>query len=285
MRRTLLFVLLALASLIVAPAARAQFVYGTIEWGSDLRTTTEALAAEGYALNAEFAPAPGELLYEGSDGVLVFATFTGQQLVGLRFVFVGTQDEVEDLYAQTLQENLARLGEPQSEEDDVVAWESEGTWFSIMLGEVEAGPYLALQYAGPGYGEEIDRRTEQGITATGAELPPLEERWAVVQETEAFRTAIDRSTIVPQGNRILRAWAREDYAVPRVTHISYDQVVYQVDYDCAQRRQRLVTAVYRLAGERMQTDVAEPGEAWIALEPETSEERVLLAVCEAGRVR
>lgn len=284
MRRTVLFILLALVSLAFAPAARAQYLYGDIPWGSDVRTATEGLAAQGFILNTEFAPDEGELLYEGPEGVLGFATFAGDRLVGLRFIYLGTQDEVEDLFEQSLRDNRARLGEPQSEEDDMVGWESEGTWFTMMLGEVEAGPYFAVQYAGPGYGEEMGERTSGGVQM-GVELPPLEARWAVVQETQAFRTAIDRSTIVPQGNRIVRAWAREDYTVPRVSHISYDQVVYQMDYDCAQRRLRLVTAVYRLRGERMQADVAEPGEPWVATEPETSEERVLLAVCEAGRNR
>jgi hypothetical protein len=282
-RRIVLFILAAFASLAFAPAARAQFVYEDIAWGSDVRATTEALAAHGFVLNTEFVPDEGELLYEGADDVLAMATFADDQLVGLRFIYTGTADEVEDMYAQSVEDSRQSLGEPASEEDDVVAWESGDTWYSVMLGEVDAGPYVAVQFAGPGYSEEIARRTDGGGTPVAPrELPPLEERWAVVQETPEFRTAVDRSTIVPQGNRIVRAWAREDYATPRVMHISYDQVVYQMDYDCAQRRVRLVTAVYRLNGERMQNDVAEAGEPWTPMEPETSGERVLLTICEAG---
>lgn len=281
-RRSLRVLAASAAVLLAAPAAAQEFTYNDIPWGSDVKATTAGLARAGFTLDEEFAPDEGELMYVDDEGVFAFATFAGNRLVGVRIAWAGDADNVEDLFASTVEEGVRNMGEPDLEEDDAVSWQAGETAFTVMVAEGGEGPYIALQYAGPGFYEEIERRM---AAARAAGYPPLEARWQVAMENESYRTAWDRTTMQRMGNRVFRIWARDDYLDPQADPVQHDQATYQVDLDCAQRRVRWIASNFRMRGELVHSVTLPEPTAWTAAEPESSTESLVVAVCQAAERR
>lgn len=279
-RSILRIALAALAvSLFAAPvAAQNDFVYAEIPWGSDAQSTTDALAAQGFVLNTEFTPDPGDLMYEDDDDVIALASFAGDALVGIRIVYSSTQEQIEEVIERSVEEAIRNLGEPEESGDDSFTWRHGQTTFSIIAGQSDSGvPYITVEYGGPGYEDEIARR----IAASAQPLPELDARWTVLDEDEERRMAFDRTTMRRAEGRVLRVWVRTDYTMPQPDEAGeYDRSVNQIEYDCDDRRFRLVSASTRLGDQVVNSETITT--EWVAIVPETIGENVLATVCEAG---
>jgi hypothetical protein len=277
--RSILRIALAALLLIAAPvAAQNDFVYAEIPWGSDAQSTTDALAAHGFVLDTEFTPDPGDLMYVDDDDVIALASFAGDALVGIRIVYSSTQEQIEEFFERSVEEAVRRLGEPEESEDDRFTWRHGQTTFSIMAGESESGlPFITVQYGGPGYEDEIARR----IAGLMQPLPELDARWTVLDEDEERRIAFDRTTLRRAEGRVLRVWVRTDYTMPQPDEAGeYDRSVNQIEYDCDDRRFRLVSASTRLGDQVVNSETITT--EWVAIVPETLGENVLATVCDAG---
>lgn len=259
-------------------AAQNDFVYADIPWGSDAQSTTDALAAHGFVLSTEFTPDPGDLMYADEDDVIALASFAGDALVGMRIVYSSTQEQIEEFFEGSVQEAVRRLGEPDESEDDMVTWRHGQTTFSIMVGESDSGlPFITVEYGGPGYEDEIARR----IAASAQPLPELDARWTVLDEDEERRMAFDRTTMRRAEGRVLRVWVRTDYTMPQPDEAGeYDRSVNQIEYDCDDRRYRLVSASTRLGDQVINAETLTT--EWVAIVPETVGESVLTTICAAG---
>ncbi|HEX6038566.1 surface-adhesin E family protein [Longimicrobium sp.] len=260
-------------------AAQDDFVYAEIPWGIDSRAATDALEAQGFVLNTEFTPDPGDLMFEDDQDVIALASFAGDVLVGIRIAYASSQENIEEMWERSVEEALRNLGDPDESDDDRVTWRHGETSFSIMVGESENGlPFITVQYGGPGYEDEIARR----VAGLARPLPELDARWTVLGEDDERRIAFDRTTLRRANGGVVRVWVRTDYTTP-VTDESgtYDRSVNQVEYDCHDRRFRLVSASTRLGDELVASEsvVTE----WVAVVPETVGETVLATVCAAGR--
>ncbi|HEU4881807.1 MAG TPA: surface-adhesin E family protein [Longimicrobium sp.] len=274
-----------LASLALsAPAAAQGFVYRDIAWGSDPQTTTNQLAAEGFALEEDFAPDEGEVMYTDSENenVIALASFAGDRLVGIRIAMSG--ENAEELWEQSVREGAEALGEPDEEGEWVATWHREGTTFTLMVGESDNGiRFLVAQYAGPGYEEEIQRR--MGGTAEPAEFPALDERWVLLRSGADRRTVFDRATVQAMGNRVFRVWLRDDYTVPQVDNGTFDMELHQVDYDCAARRFRVGASTYQLGGQLVNSDTPPEPSEWFPIPPESVGEQIITGVCRVAEGR
>lgn len=267
-----------------APVAAQGFVYRDIAWGSDPQTTTEGLAQAGFEFDAENSEGLGELLYTSTEveGAMVFATFSADRLVGIRIVF--SAENVDELFETSMQERVEALGEPDEVEEGMATWIREDTDFSLMLNETDSGfRYMAAQYAGPGFHEEVERR--MAAEDASRPLPALESRWTVVVDTDAYRAAFDRTTIQPQGNRVFRVWMRNDYGIPQDEPVEHDMELDQLDYDCAGRRFRAVAATFQLEGRLVHSTTPETVSAWVPVPPESLGETLITAVCQAAERR
>lgn len=271
------------AVLALAPplAAQEEFTFSDIPWGIDPQATTEALAELGFVLNTGFSPDEGEVMYEGEDDAVALASFAGDVLVGIRVAYAGTPEQVEEIFERAVAEGTANLGEPEPPEEGVVTWRRGETSFSVTMGESEHGlTFFSLQYTGPGFEEEIARRIARMAPRP---LPALDPRWTVVGETEERRISFDRTTLRPMGARVLRAWVRNDYAAPETDDgITFDRTLDQIDYDCGQRRFRLVASTYHLGDQVTGNDSPPEPSNWVSVVPETMGEDIIAAVCAAG---
>lgn len=259
-------------------AAQDEFTFNDIPWGIDSRATTDALAPLGFVLNTEFTPDEGELMYEGQDDAVLLASFAGDALVGIRVSFAGEPGQVDEAFAQSIQEATENLGQPDEPDDDMVTWRRGETSFSLLRGESEHGiTFFTVQYGGPGYEQEIGRR----IAALAPHpLPELDARWQVIAQTEDRRISFDRGTVRPAGGRVLRAWIRNDYAAPdRRDGMTFDRTLDQIEYDCEQLRFRIFASTYHL-GDRVvgSESPAQPSD-WVSIVPETVGEDIIAAVC------
>lgn len=275
MRRTV-FILLAIVSVALAavPARAQDFMFDSIPWGINRETAHEMMTERGFTYDTEWTPSADEWLYRGDDGAEVFLTFAGVRLVGIRVGYGSTAEGAKDTYARMLAENTDRMGPPDGEEEGQVAWYSGDTGYVLMTGETEVGPYVAVQYLGPGYIQEVERRE----TVEGGTFPPLDARWFVTSQTEEFRTALDRGSMQTISPGVYRVWVRDDYDPSLREPVIHDQVVYQMEFDCGQQRLRLITARYWRRGERVHTVTPDPA-TWLLAEPETAEEESLRSTC------
>jgi hypothetical protein len=281
--RILPFALLA-AFAPAVPLGAQGFVYRDIAWGSDFQTTTRQLEAEGYRLEEDYSPDEGEVVYTNpeNEAVLAMASFAGDRLVGIRIVV--TSDNVNDLFLQTLQEWFGSVGYPDEVEKEMAAWHREGTTFSVTLGETDSGlQFVAAQYAGPGYEEEIQRRID--AASQPVEYPELDERWVVALERPLQRTAFDRATVQAMGSRVFRVWLRDDYAQLQVDPVDHDMELHQMDYDCGARRFRIGAATYQLRNQLVHTDTPSEPSEWIPIPPESVGEQIITALCRVAERR
>ena len=286
-RSTLLLLVVTLLAfpLFAAPAGAQEFTFQDIPWGSDVRSTVRQLAGLGYARD-DAGSQPGELLFENDEGLQLIASFAAGRLVGIRTFVLGSEAQVEALWEAFLSGYAADYGRPDVEEEGQYVWWRRETALSVSVLEAEDGAFFVVQFSGPGYNEEVDRRAAQGGAVAGANAyPPLDPRWQVVGDMGRFRSAFDRNTIQPQGGRVLRVWVRDDYSGARRGAVEYDQVLSQVDYDCARNRLRVVTHSYRLQGRLVETQPPAQSPEWMPIPPESIAERQLAAICQAGERR
>jgi hypothetical protein len=175
-------------------------------------------------------------------------------------------------------------GEPDEVEEGRAAWYQEDTAFSLFLGETDSGyRYLAAEYAGPGYEEEIQRRV--AAMSAPIEHPPLDARWAEVPLERSVRTSYDRATIQRMGNRVLRVWVREDYGHLQTDPVEHDTVLMQTDYDCGARRFRIGAATYQRQGRVVHNEARSGPSEWVAIPPETLAETMITTICAAAESR
>ena len=260
-------------------AAQDEFVFHDIPWGITPDQTTDALAPMGFVLNTEFAPDEGEVMYEGRDDDILLASFAGDALVGIRVARAAPPEQVRQIFEQTVQEGTANLGAPERPEEGVATWWLGETSFSVLMGESQNGlTFLSFQYGGPGFEDEIARRT-----GGAAPLPALDARWGVVWQNEEQRISFDRTTVRPAGGGAVRAWIRNDYAVPETRDgVRFDRSMDQIEYDCQQLRYRIFASTYHLGEQVVGSESPAAPSDWASIVPETVGEDILAAVCGAG---
>jgi hypothetical protein len=272
-----------LASFVAAPAWAQGYTFRNIAWGSDPQTTTRELAAQGFELEEGYAE-EGEVMYNSTENpdVIALASFAGDRLVGLRIV--AGSENVDELFEQSVQDWTEAFGEADEVEEGRATWYRDDTGFSLFLGETDSGHrYLAAAYMGPGYDEEIQRRID--AMSAPVEYPALDPRWVVVPIERPVRTAFDRTTVQPMGNRVFRVWLREDYAQVQTDPVEHDMALFQVDYDCGARRFRVGASTYQRQGRMVHSETPADPSDWIPAPPESVGEMIITAVCAAAERR
>lgn len=273
------FVALALA----APLHAQGYIYRDIAWGSDAETTTAALAQEGFTLN-DFSPAEGELMYTDPEnrGVLAFASFAGERLVGIRIVSSG--DNVDQLFEQSVADWMASFGEPQEVEAGRVTWRSEGTTSRSCWARRSRGT-ATWPRSTPAPGTR--KRSSAGWQAAtrAGRSPRWGEQWAVALVRPGIRTTVDRGRVEALGDRAFRVWLREDFLEVQTDPVRHDMQLHRMEYDCAGGRFRVFTGSWELQGREVQTRTAEGGSRWRSMPAGSVGELIMTAVCRIAEQR
>jgi hypothetical protein len=258
-----------------------------IPWGSDPQTVTNRLLAAGIhrweEIEAEEPSPHGDLSFYYDDGASLTAVFADGALVSLSSILAVAEGTRHVAYHAFRDALVARHGPPEDEsggEDEGWAdWLREETGLSLSSGGDQDGEYLSLLYTGPGYQAEYRRRR----LAAGTLHAPLEPGWTVVSEDVASRVAFDRATFVASGRGLCRASVRTDHVDCVHDPDLHDGSVREVEVDCASRRLRVLSAVYRLEDEVMyEQPPGRPGD-WIAARPGSADALLVAALCAASQ--
>ncbi|HEX6038581.1 surface-adhesin E family protein [Longimicrobium sp.] len=273
-RRLILCLLLVLAS---RPLVGQGLGIEGVPWGSSPDAVTRAMQAAGVPPYEDGTAEPGDLVF-GDETNTTTALFANGRLVGISTILALRPGTLDTVYAGLLGDFTRRYGDPDDEGLDYADWWDGETGFALSSGTDDHGEYVSMLYMGPGYTAEYRRRQ----LAAGRLYPGIDARWTVISQDVEFRVAYDRNTVTSTGD-LRRAWIRADYADPAESPVPHDQSVSQVEVDCAQRRLRFLSAIYRM-GEDV-VDRKAPGESgdWIAAEPETTAETAVTAICAADR--
>ncbi|HYW13723.1 MAG TPA: hypothetical protein VE871_17305, partial [Longimicrobium sp.] len=133
-------------------------------------------------------------------------------------------------------------------------------------------------WQGPGWYDEMGRRAGE---------PPQPAGFTTVSMTPFLRMAVD-TTVRGRGNGALRGRFRIEYfqpITPRVDGVPQDPldaVVYEMDFDCAARRTRLIARTTYLEGRQLASN-RPASQAWAVPQADGHYDRGLDAVCRAAR--
>jgi hypothetical protein len=121
-----------------------------------------------------------------------------------------------------------------------------------------------------------------------AGMPPQPAGFTTVSQTVFMRMAVDTTGGGPRGSRTVRGRFRIAYfqpVTPKVDGVeqdALDAVIYEMEFDCAARRARLIARATYLAGRRTRDDRPD-SRSWSTPQPDSHYARGMDAVCRAAR--
>lgn len=266
-----------------AQAAAAQkLAYHGIAWYVPVQSVREPLRALGFGFRMEMDG--GDHEFVRGDSAFLHAEVREGRLVGFTLIDPARGEAVNERF-HTLTDSLrAELGAPDEVVDEgtqpVRVWEA-GLW-SVRVQMARAMGQRAVQVAwrGPGWFDEMDRR---------AGRPPLPAGFTTVSLTPFLRMAVDTTVGGPRAAGSMRGRFRIEWFQPitpsldGVAQDPLDAVEYEMDFDCAARRTRLVSRSTFLEGRRQGTNRPQNQPWTTPRQPESHYARGLNAVCRAAR--
>jgi hypothetical protein len=266
-----------------AEAAAAQkLAYHGIPWGGPVDGVRGPLQAQGYAFRSEMDG--GDLQFARDDGTLLQAEARNGRLIGFTLTDAARGDAVNERFHALADSLRAELGEPDESVDEGTqparVWEA-GRWsVRVQISRATGERAAQVAWRGPGWFDEMDRR---------AGRPPLPAGFTTVTLTPFVRIAVDTTVNARRAAGSMRGRFRIEYFQPitpslgGVAQDPLDAAEYEMDFDCAARRTRLISRTTFLEGTRQGTNrpVNQP---WTSpSQPESHYARGLDAVCRAAR--
>jgi hypothetical protein len=272
MRSYLPHLLLALACA-SAPAAAQQIAYPGIPWETPVDVVRTRVEAQGFELDSVLAD--GDQVYRRRDGSWLKAYLRGGWVVGITVIDPARRPAVDARFRALADSMEAVLGAPALREAEEVRWEAALTELSLYMGFAR-GPQAELRWRGPGWYDEMHRRRLL------IEAPPLPRGFTIVHATPVSFVSVDTATLARQPGGVLRGRFRIDYAqAVGMDAEPYDAAEYEMEFDCAGGRTRLLRRTTFLAATRRH-DESFTRIPWAAPSPGNHAARGLSAVCRAA---
>lgn len=279
----MIFSLPLLLMLLAAPAeqgASRRYAYRQIPWGAPADSVRARVQAEGFSFSGT---GDGEdLQFRREDGARLSAEFQAGRLVGFTMIDPTPGPQVEQRY-RAVADSLAAVLGPADEVDeddfDLALWEAGLSSVRLHVFRHAGVPYLQIAWHGPGWFDEMNMR--QGLSP-----PPA--GFTTVKHTPYMRLAVDTSGGGPRGSGTVRGRFRIAYhqpVTPRVDGVEQDQldaVIYEMEFDCAGRRARLIARSTWLEGRRTRDDRPD-SRTWSTPQPDSHYARGMAALCRAAR--
>lgn len=274
------FRLLWLMMLVFAPAAGAQKIaYPGIAWGAQADSVRALLESRGF--RADNVLDDGDRLFRGADSSWLRVDLRDERVIGVVVVDT-TPPPNHQARFRALEDSLrAALGPPDEtvEEPRLMHLWAWGLT-SVELGTDGIGPgeRVFLTLRGPGWYDEMGRRRED---------PAMPAGFTIVSESAFMRLAID-TTARARTAAGLRGRFRIQYDQPitptlnGVAQDPMDAIDYEMEFDCAGRRARLIARATYLEGRRVASERPD-SRAWSTPQPDGHYARGLDAVCRAAR--
>lgn len=269
--------LLPVALCAIAPAAGAQqLAFPGIPWGTPTDSARARIEAQGFVLDS--ALANGDRIFRRADGSWLTAHFRNGRAFGITEVDPARRPEVPARFAALADSLQTRLGAPAYRDTIEVRWEAGRSELLLEIVFVR-GPQVERRWRGPGWYDEMHRRRK----LLEPELPEIPRGFTIVSATGVSWVSVDTTTLARQADGMLRGRFRVDYAQPVGPDTAqYDAAEYEMEYDCAGSRTRLLRRVTWLAGAR-RGDESWTRIPWAPPAPGNHYARGLTAVCRAAR--
>ncbi|HEV7586542.1 MAG TPA: surface-adhesin E family protein [Longimicrobium sp.] len=273
MRRSILLSVVFACSYV--SAARAQgIVFADIAWGMQADSVRARVEAQGFALDSVLAD--GDQVYRRADGSWLKAYLRAARAIGITVIDPARRPAVDARFHALADSLAARLGPPAHADAEEVRWEAGLAQVSVEI-EFARGPQVEVRWVGPGWYDEMHRRKRL------LDLPPLPPGYTIVSATPISYVSVDTGFTARKAAGVLRGRFRVDYAQAVGDSADrYDAARYEMEFDCAGRRTRLLRRTTFLAGERRRDDVYQRI-PWAPPQPGNHYDRGLSAVCRAAR--
>jgi hypothetical protein len=266
----------------VQVASAQKMAYHGIAWGIPVDSVRAPLQALGFAFRAEMDR--GDLEFAREDGAILHAEAREGRLIGFTLIDPARGDGVDERFHALADSLGAALDAP----DEVVAegtqpvrlWEA-GRWsVRVQISRASGERTAQVAWRGPGWFDEIDRRMGN---------PPQPAGFSTVSMTAFLRIAVDTTVRGPRTAGSMRGRFRIVYFQPITPSVDgveqdpLDAVEYEMDFDCAARRARLISRTTYLEGRRQGSNRPQ-NQPWTTIrQPESHYARGLDAVCRAAR--
>lgn len=275
-----------LALLLLAPAITGAWpqspalAYEQIAWNLPADSVRALVQARGFTFAG--TGDGGDLSFRREDGGRLQAELKDGRLVGFTFIDPAPVERVEERYGAVADSLRQVLGAPDvvDEEDfHLTLWESGLSSVRMEVFRHAGQPYLQLAWRRPGWFDEMSRR---------GGMPPQPAGFTTVSQTVFMRMAVDTTGGGPRGSGTVRGRFRIAYFQPVTVGVdgveqdALDAVIYEMEFDCAARRARLIARATYLEGSRRRDD--RPNlRSWSTPQPDSHYARGMDAVCRAAR--
>lgn len=281
-----LAVLVPLIACLEARAAGAQAIaFPGIGWNTPVDSLQPRLEAMG--LTPGGSTNSGDPMYEAADGTRIIQHMGGGRLIGFSRVEAARGDGIMARYRALADSLQAARGAP-----DVVDEEDERqpkrVWvYGLASVAVEAEligtPWVRTVWRGPGWFDVLSRLEEMPAAPAG---------FTAVNLTSFMRIAVDTTVRPQRGAATFRGRFRLEYRQAITPSASdgrqedpIDVAEYEMEFDCAGRRTRLISRSTFLEGRPVATYRPRTQQPWAVPQPDGHYDRGMQAVCRAARGR
>jgi hypothetical protein len=264
------------------PLAAQKFSFRGIPWHISADSVRAAVQAQGFTFSADTDA--GDPMFTRQDGARLIAEMRAGRLMGFTLIDPARGEAVDGRFVALADSLGAELGSP----DEVVTdgtqplWEWVAGLWSVRVQLSRPGGERSAQVAwrGPGWYDEIYRRSGD---------PPQPAGYTTVSASAFLRMAVDTTVRGTASAGSMRGRFRIAYFQPITPSVGgveqdpLDVVEYEMDFDCAGGRTRLVSRTTYLAGRRQRTDRPERQPWTVPQQPDGHYARGLAAVCRVQR--
>lgn len=267
----------------VADAATAQrHAFNGITWHAPAESIREPLRALGFAFSAEMDG--GDHAFTRPDGARLHAELRQGRLVGFTLIDAARGGEVDGRFHALADSLQALLGEPDEVQIEgqppMRMWEAGLTSVRVQISRATGERTAQVAWRGPGWFDEMDRRAGRSPQPAG---------YTTVSISPFLRIAVDTTVRAPRAQGSMRGRFRIEYFQPitpsmgGVAQDPMDAVEYEMEFDCAGRRTRLLSRTTYLQGRQVRAERWQ-NQAWTTpAQPEGHYARGLAAVCRVAR--
>lgn len=259
-----------------------KLTFNQIAWYVPAETVRAPLQAQGFTFSREIDSGDQEFTRE--DGARLYAELRNGRVIGFTFLDPARGEQVAVRYRALADSLRTVLGAPDEEEEEdprpMRRWDAGLAWVRVEVTRVGGEPMVQVGWRGPGWYDELGRRMGR------APQPP---GFTTVWESEFLRIAVDTTVGGERTGGARRGKFRIQYfqaITPRVGGVDQDPldaVEYEMDYDCAGKRTRLIARTTFLEGRQLASNRPQ-GQPWTTpQEPYGHYTRGLDALCRAAR--